>query len=453
MKTIAEPKEYIDKLWGKQRIRKEDTYRMMRYVFRVDQDGQVLLHNVVTGQLVCLEKGEVEVVGNLPQKFSPAMDNLIAAHYLVPDNYDEHQQTVKLRTVLRRLEVLEGGKSFIRQYTILPTTACNARCYYCYERDVYTATMTEEVAEDAVKFITEHAGENGKVSIRWFGGEPTVASERIDQISKGLLRNSVSYTSTMTTNGYLFDEAMVEKAKSIWNLRHLMISVDGTEQHYNAIKSYVNPKDNPYRRVLRNVGLLLDHGIRVDLRMNFDLGNYQDFEEFIRETKERFHGNKLLQVYAFPVKGEYPDQNGCIAHGSPEWFDEKIAELNGLAQESGCFFRELELPYLFFSTCKAGDPASVVIGPRGELARCLSIFERKDQVIGSVKEGIRDQNYREIWSQFADLKECRDCIFFPSCVLIEKCPGKGQCFLKETHRQYEAVIKKTYNQWLLKKHV
>ena len=56
MRTIVEPKEFIAKLWGKQKINDTDTFRMMRYVIRDDYDGKVLLHNVVTGQLVVLDQ-------------------------------------------------------------------------------------------------------------------------------------------------------------------------------------------------------------------------------------------------------------------------------------------------------------------------------------------------------------------------------------------------------------
>ena len=73
MITIAEPKELIDKLWGKQKIREDDTYRLMRYVLRVDHEDKVLLHNVVTGRLVVLEREEAEALETLPAAYNPTM--------------------------------------------------------------------------------------------------------------------------------------------------------------------------------------------------------------------------------------------------------------------------------------------------------------------------------------------------------------------------------------------
>ncbi len=197
----------------------------MRYVLRVDHEGKTALHNVVTGQLIVLDADEAQVIDTLPTGYRPVMDALIADHYLVPEGYDEHKQVVNLRTILRSLM---PKPKYITHYTILPTTACNARCYYCYEQGIKQVTMTEQTVKDVVKFIVEHCGPEKKVHIRWFGGEPTVAIQRIDQICQGLHENGIAFTTRMTTNGYLLDVHIIERAVKHWNLQYVMISVDGT---------------------------------------------------------------------------------------------------------------------------------------------------------------------------------------------------------------------------------
>ncbi len=421
----------------------------MRYVLRVDHDGRVLLHNVVTGRLVVLDQAEADGLGALPSAFRPEMEPLIAEHYLVPEDCDEHRQVVNLKRILHGFadaEPCEGAA--ITNYTILPTTACNARCYYCYEHGVRQVTMTERTADEMVRFIAEHCGERKRVKIRWFGGEPTVAARRIDRICEGLRGRGIHVTSTMTTNGYLFDEAMAAKARTLWNLQEVMISVDGTERHYNEIKDYVNAADNPYQRVLRNVGLLLDQGIRVNLRMNFDIGNHQDFYDLLDEAKARYGRNQLLRVYAFPVKGEYPDKTGEVHHGSlEEWGVGKLVELNDAACAAGLFHRGVPLPSLHFINCSAGHPACMVISPEGNLARCTSIFEREDQIIGTVTSGIKADKPFILGRRLADPAKCTGCALFPGCVLIEGCPGGTDCFMEEDRRKYETAVKDAYAHW------
>ena len=449
MRTIVEPKEYVDKLWGKQQIRDGVNYRMMRYVLRKDYDGSVLLHNVVTGQLVVLEQCEAEMLENLPQQYDAVMEQLVLYHYLVPEGYDEHQQVVNLRKILRSLE--DAPSQEITNYTILPTTACNARCYYCFESGVHQITMTEQVADATVQFISDHCGSEKKISIRWFGGEPTVAASRIDRICNGLQNKGIHYTSTMTTNGYLFDEEMIKRAVSLWKLKEVMISVDGIEERYNSIKSYTNARDNPYQRVLRNVGLLLDQEVHVNLRMNFDLDNFEDFQELLKEVGKRFHKTQPLKVYAFPIIGEYP-RNGCIKHGSDTWFDDKIAELNDMAVEAGFFHRPKRLPSLFYTRCIAGEPSSLVVDANGMLTKCTRMFRDEEWVVGSVVNGINTSDMRvfcDSMNEFANPERCIDCTLFPDCVLLEKCPSKNRCFRQEIFRWSESAIINVYNIWKL----
>lgn len=445
MRTIVEPKESIDKLWGKQQIKDGDTYRMMRYVLRVDYDGKVLLHNVITGRLVVLEQDEADTVDKLPLKYDSVMDQLVAEHYLVPENYDEHQHVVKMRTILRKLNAAKQ-RDGINHYVILPTTACNARCYYCFERGAKIVTMTEETAEDVVSFIGSHCGSNNKVSIMWFGGEPTVAVNRITQISEGLRDCGISFTSTMVSNAYLFDEDMVMSAKTLWNLKRIQISVDGTEKNYNDIKNYVSASDNPFERVMRNIGLLIENEILVDLRMNFDLNNYKDFKELLQVVIDRYKRSQYLQVYAYPVIGEYPDRNGRIFHGTDEWCGETVIQLNNLAREAQSYRVKKELPYLHYVGCGADDPSSITISAEGLLVECPEHFEN-DQGVGTIKSGVTNGELVQTWKEIADHPKCVHCIFFPRCVRLQKCSAGDKCYFQDRNWQFQETVKRQYSVW------
>ena len=444
MKTIVEPKESITKLLGKQQHKDTDTYRLMRYVMRVDHEDNILLYNVVTSQLVVLDKEEKKLLNNLPARYIPEMKQLIDNHYLVSESFDEHQQVVNMRFIFRKLEETKVSKD-ITKYTILPTTACNARCYYCFEQGVKTTKMSKETADSVIEFIASHSGDKKFVRITWFGGEPTVASDRIDQITEGLKLRGIKYLSQMTTNGYLFDEELVQKAKDLWNLEYLQICFDGTEERHNATKSFVNVHDNPYQRILRNIGLLLDSGIRVGMRMNFDKGNYQDFGELVKEARNRFGDNPRLSVYAFPVIGEYADKEGHVLHGSEEWFIDKIVELNNISREAGLYHSVKQLPRFRYHCCDAENDSAITITPDGTLVRCCERFDNAETT-GTVRDGITDVDLVDAWKKSADHEKCRECVFFPDCYRIEKCPAKDRClFLKDSYRKYEDTIIKMYS--------
>ena len=448
MITIVEPKEAIAKLWGKQKVRESDTYRLMRYVLRVDHEGKVLLHNVVTGQLVVLSEEEARALDQLPSAYTPTMEQLVSEHYLVPETFDEHQQVVNLRSILFRMFDAQQSRDIIH-YTILPTTACNARCYYCFEQGCETVTMTEETANDLVNFIASHCG-GKEVRLSWFGGEPTLATRRIDQICEGLQRKNIEFVSDMTTNGYLFDEEMVNRAAALWHLDHLMICVDGTETNYNKIKAFPNVEGSPYQRVMRNIDLLLDKGIRVHLRMNFDLGNYTDLPDLIHEVISRFHKNPNLYLSVHPLFGEHRDYEGRILHADETWFDQQIVELNALLESAGLLEQSEELPCLEFTGCQATSHGSVAITAKGDLIRCPEQFG-DDQVAGNIIDGLTNSSIIEYWKEMANYDKCYDCCLFPICERHAHCLVKDLCcHYSSLLLQFQKTLERAHDRWKVK---
>lgn len=449
MEIIGEANSTIDNLWGKQETKKNQLYRIMTYVVRVDHDDKTLLHNVVTGKLVVLSLDEAKIINSLPLEYNSGMDSLIADHYLVPIDYDEHQQVVKLRHVLRNLYRLK--KESITQYTILPTSACNARCYYCFEKGATISTMTEQTANDVIRFIDSHCGEDRKVSILWFGGEPTVGANRIDQICSGLKARNITFFSTMISNGYLFDDRMVEKAKNLWNLKYVQITIDGIEERYNRIKAYINAEGSPYQRVLRNVGLLLDKDIGVSLRQNFDEENYLDFKIVLDEIIERFGTNKSLLFYAYPVINEYSYfGHNALQKSKKDWIDKTSVLLNEISRDYGLNKKEEQLPFLRYLGCAADLASAITITPDGFLVKCAEQFN-SDQMIGDVKQGFIDNEVSQSWKNLSDYPECNKCSFYPRCVRLSNCSAKDHCYFSNRNHLFIETIKKHYDLWSKKK--
>ena len=445
MITIAEPTILVDKLWNTREYHRGGKFRLMTYVMRVDFGEEVYLQNIVTGRLVKISREETELLESLPADYSPNMDVFIKNYYIVPVEFDEHQKVVGIRELFRKLEDAERGKA-LNVFTILPTTACNARCWYCFEKGIEPVSMSEQTADDVVAFIKNNA-HGQKVWLKWFGGEPTVAATRIDQISAGLKKSGISFASRMTTNGYLFDEAMVSKAKELWNLNSVRISLDGTEKNYNRIKSYVNPKDNPYQRVMRNVALFIEKGITVELRLNFDKSNYTDFYEILAYLKPQYHHNQLLKLFVHQINDYTSEINEKDFAGIESWFSDKIYELNSLSRANGMLKENNSLPCLNFFRCDAAKKNAITITPEGKLVNCPERIE-PELYVGSINSGIVNYELVQSWREAADYVKCQKCILFPRCVKFERCSGKDKCYMiKEYLNQYyNAIVNTIRNQ-------
>ena len=238
---------------------------------------------------------------------------------------------------------------------------------------------------------------------------------------------------------YLFDEEMLHQATNVWKLQSVNISVDGMEENYNRIKSYNNPKDNPFQRVMRNIGLFLSREIFVNLRMNFDMGNHSDFKSLLQYVKNKFGDSPFLNVYAHQISGEFSDD---LLHGDEEWFSGKIVELNDLAREAGMYRRSIKLPSLVSIGCKAAMDSTVTITPEGFLVRCPEQFGA-DQITGNVKDGITNIELIKSWKRLCNDGKCNECNMFPRCLRIMNCSVGDRCCYKEEYNILckEAIIR------------
>lgn len=415
MRIVKEGQESINKLLGKQSI-KNTQYRQMKYLLRTACKEGELLHNVITGKLVLLDNEEAEAINLLPSYPNNVMKELIESYCLVPNDFDEKEFVKQIRLVLQRIFIADG----INGYTILTTTNCNARCFYCYQSGYTHINMNSEVAEKLADYMIAHKGKN-PIKLHWFGGEPLVGMNRIDQICKRLQDEGIRYSSNMISNGYLFSEDVVKKAKANWKLRSVQITLDGTEKIYNQTKAYVSAKDNPYSRVLGNIRLLLESDIRVLVRMNLDMHNAEDLANLIEELRVKFSRYEKIDVYAhvlFENEGQTPIER---TDETRRQLFMRMIELNYQLEQLGLSNRLLALPSLKVHNCMADRKGTVVVYPDGRLYKCEHIvFE---DFIGDLDFGIIVKDKIHKYQTITELEECNTCPLYPSCVLLKECNG------------------------------
>ena len=443
MKVIHTQADPVSKLWGEGSICQTD-YRLLRYALCQPIDGGVLYLNVVTGELVYLTTEEAACISSDPVPYTPAMDELIRRRFLVPADTDEQKIVEQLRRALR----LTNHRKDITGYTILPTSNCNARCFYCYESDYCHVNMSEETAAQVVDFIAAHCG--GKpVRLSWFGGEPLVGKARIDQICSSLAERGISFGSTMTSNGFLFSEELAAHARESWKLRKIQITLDGTEEIYNRTKAYTDTSVSGYQRVTENIGHLIKNGIRVSIRMNLGPHNADDLTLLARELAERFPDKKLLRPYVYVL---FDNVGYDPAHYDREQLEGLInrqRELERLLVERGFPPIKEALPSLKFQRCMADNDASVLINPKGELGKCEHYSF--DWLVGTLAEGITDPESVTEWKKRKTYPNCEDCPLAPSCFYLVRCTPARDCTETMRDRLIEnnqALMERKYRQFL-----
>src|SRR5947209_19415198 len=75
---------------------------------------------------------------------------------------------------------------------LLPTEQCNFRCTYCYE-DFSIGRMNPETIQGVKRLIDRRLEGLGFLSVSWFGGEPLLACDIIEDISESIVRAAADW--------------------------------------------------------------------------------------------------------------------------------------------------------------------------------------------------------------------------------------------------------------------
>ena len=433
MKVIIPTTPLIERMIGPQKRTDGQHYRLMTYVVQQPIDDGVLLYNTLTCSLVLLTPDEAADI--------TAQQELIDRWFLVPQDHDDQKACREIRQLAA---ILNPATNAIYKYIIFTTTGCNARCFYCYEKGTKHVTMTAETASKVVRYIVTHRSDD-KVNLRWFGGEPLVNTKAIDQICTELSGQGIPFYSWMTSNGYLFDADMVQRAKDLWQLQEVQITLDGTAQTYNRVKDYVYHGVNAFERVLQNIAMLTATGIHVDIRLNVDKHNIGEMAELVELLHQRFGTNEHLSVYS----------HGLYRERTPEENAELFVQRMKLQQQIVAFGYEQKrrlLKDIKLNRCTADDDGGVVITPDGNLSKCEHYIDR--ELFGHIDSEDRDEAIlRKFKERPADIEACATCPYYPQCNRLVMCPGYFGCtpeYQQECLYQTKECMKYEYECYLRK---
>ena len=343
--------------------------------------------------------------------------------FLISSDFDELQYLYCIRKKSKKY--MNGvGTPY---YLITPTMDCNARCYYCFEHGCHHDKMTFETADNVVSFIVKNAPSKD-VIIQWFGGEPLLATDIIAYISEKLKDNGYSISSKITTNGYLLSKEVLKKAINNWGTDVVQITLDGLGDVYNRVKNYqVNKPYEAFDVVISNIKDILDSGIKLRIRINFDPQNQKPAINIINFLEKRFHNYKNLYVYFAPIDA------ANIQPISNEFNDLEehplISMLNikenfaGMAQTHRGIteLEELQLNRYYLHpislSCTGVFNRNVTIDSHGDLYVCHRLLGKgKDYSSGNVVEGFIDNEIRRKY-QSIELEDdrCKECNILPLC--------------------------------------
>lgn len=446
MKIIRKIPQLMKDVVGVQKPVTEKKYRFLKYVRIVDNDQVYLLYNYITGEFLAFGKNEIDF-----NELSKESD-LIEKWFVVPEDFKDVEFSDQITQVYGLIGNNVRASDVITNYTVMTTTDCNARCFYCYELGRSRIPMSDQVALDTAKYMIKKSKDN-KISIRWFGGEPLYNQKAIDIICTYLKENGKEFITSMVSNGYLFNDENIAIAKDLWNLNKVQITLDGTEDVYNRCKAYIYKDEiSPYKRVMSNIAKLLQADISVTIRLNVDKHNVNDLYELCDILFDSFGKYPNFMVYAH------------MLFDNSETYHKTRSELERVETlyEYNKFNAYLETKGMLpqgrlgsagkIHFCMANNPKATLVMPDGRLGKCEHFSE--SDAWGSIYNDDIDMSAIAKFSEIRGYVEaCYDCQFRPACVVLKACPNNPeQCEDIDRQRIFEhtdKTMKKIYQKWLL----
>ena len=425
MDVLMRPNQEIMAALGKQPRLRDKEYRLNTFCLIEEIMNGKLINNTMTASLIFLTNAEFERMYEKPEKMESWQRFLYDGYFLVEKDFDEFQFIKSFREK-NAPPVDDFYLEEVSEYTILTTTACNARCFYCYEQNVKKEHMSVKTAEKVADYIISKSPKNRSIELRWFGGEPLFNAKVINTICKKIGEAGIMYTSFFTTNGYLFDKDLIKKAKELWHITSCQITIDGTENVYNKAKNYIY-KDvaSPYKRVIGNIEDLINNGVQVMIRMNVDLYNADDLKNLVFEVYQRFGNHPNLAMYCYPIfENEFYSRSD---DDRSKVFD-KMFEVEDVMDECRMFYGSSIRRGIRCGHCMVDNAKAVTISPKGDLGLCEHYVE--SEFWGHIdKPNEMDMDMIRSFRVYEkDLDICADCPIYPSCVRASKCEEQSKCY-------------------------
>ncbi len=145
------------------------------------------------------------------------------------------------------------------KFTLCLTHDCNLSCNYCYSGQKFKKHMSLTTAQKVIDFAFHITPPDDKISIGFFGGEPMLKFDLIQEIVNYIHtqdHNIIKPISLyITTNGTILNQNYMDYFKEE-NI-NLCISIDGPAKIHNLNRFYRNGRES-FTDVFKNLQLILE---------------------------------------------------------------------------------------------------------------------------------------------------------------------------------------------------
>jgi uncharacterized protein len=276
-----------------------------RYNIAVKEGNEYIVFNSLNSSLALMSEEAYDLYErNMLEEGSSNLQKMVNSGFLLNDEkYELNIQEKCFEEDQRNHDLLT--------ICIVPTYACNYQCPYCYERKGdYLGSMSSEVQEAFISFVKNvyESRPYKELAIQWFGGEPTLCMDIIEQISRQLVcfceDKNIKYSASMLSNAGLITKEVASVLKSC-KINTVRPTMDGLGDLHRARRKAKGEIDS-YEATLTGMRNLRDAGINVTPSMNMDWRSIDDF----RILRKKLYEEEGLLLTPSQLK-DYNHDFGC----------------------------------------------------------------------------------------------------------------------------------------------
>ncbi|MBR1578937.1 MAG: radical SAM protein [Selenomonadaceae bacterium] len=401
-------------------------------------DDKYILFNGLYGAIDAVDQQTADIIRDAQQSNTQPIgldadmhERLVRRGHLV-----ERQTEADDLKILSRLTLHFFDQNAV-DLVMMPTYNCNFRCTYCSERHRLTRgqawlerVMSPEIIAGVFEQMKKYREQGKKLGdCTLYGGEPLLASN-IETV-----RNICEHCRDMgmkidaITNGYDLEHYLdlIDEFK----FDSLQITLDGVGKMHDRRRPSIDGGSS-YERIIKNVGLALERGIKINLRINVDRRNLDNLSKLIEEFKA--HGFIDKPNFSYYCKAVLP---GTSPDPADELTDvdvlaklkelvldeEKAFELDTYySSNDGTVKKMLERKtYSYPKAAHCGaESGMMVIDASGQIYPCWGAVGNDARAIGRVDTELNRFRFNLEMPKWRtrrvhNLEGCRECPYVMQC--------------------------------------
>lgn len=405
--------------------------KLSYYTYSEPRGKNLVIYNCRTDALVVLnedlrslwEKHIPEHIDCLKDIHPTFYSHLIQKKFIVNDDINE---AADFQNELREID--KSFDSFC--IYVNPTLNCNMHCWYCYEEHRPNTRMKEWVKSAILRFA------EGKISqsqlktfkLSFFGGEPLLEFDKVvfplvSECHNLCQKYKKNFNVSFTSNSYLLTEKMIDELSGLHleNPISWQITIDGNRNTHNNVR-YTSNGEGSYDVIVRNIHLLVERGMYVLVRFNYQHKNILSFLDVINDFADiAIKYNKFIR---FQFQQIWQDSNGNLLPSEKEANLRKVQK--SFADAGFRIGDTKERP----QRCYADKENSIVINYNGDLYNCTAQDFTQESKEGELSiDGTLHKNaiYNQRMLKKYNNATCNQCKIYPLCF--------GNCSQQQMHRQ------------------